>query len=552
MEILTSTGYKPLEEITSTDLLVSYDTDTGQLIYNNLLKKERWTHDMYPPQYNSEGGIIYTSEEYFDLQHGGWKFYIINDTWILFHLESVWINEIDVVHVNQLKVGDIIYDDQDQPLIISKIEETSTPIEWWKLSISGDHSYIADNLILHNASRYWVGGGSSSNWNATSNTNWSSSSGGANNATVPGSADDVFFDGAGANGNTNCTATGADCLTFTRSDGYTSTITIPLLTAWSIRGNMTISTGSGFSITTSVSPSGGLIYHFNSATLSMGGLEFDVRWSWYSGTKTLSGSDLILKRGFNNQLGCTINKTTSENILTAGFSIGGYTLLGNADIYVNNTILPVGAGTSGMQGSFGVANNVYISGGTINLDNLRKDGGTFKHITGTVNTLSNTFFRANTTTTTIDTGTNVNYNNFLVSNNVTVKLDSNMTITGATTLEGNATFTGSFGFTTPRLSATTVSSANVVLNTGTTYNVTQALFANTSRVGSILTFSSSSASDRAKLVLSQGATCNVLANFTRIDATGGRTINTFNGTVTDSINVRSFTDIPTYGSSYVM
>lgn len=45
------------------------------------------------------------------------------------------------------------------------------------------------------ASRYWVGGGASTNWDATGNTNWAATSGGAGNQTVPGSGDDVFCDG---------------------------------------------------------------------------------------------------------------------------------------------------------------------------------------------------------------------------------------------------------------------------------------------------------------------------------------------------------------------
>lgn len=49
------------------------------------------------------------------------------------------------------------------------------------------------------ASRYWVGGGSSTNWSATSNTNWAATSGGSNNQSVPGSSDDVFFDSVGVN-----------------------------------------------------------------------------------------------------------------------------------------------------------------------------------------------------------------------------------------------------------------------------------------------------------------------------------------------------------------
>lgn len=49
--------------------------------------------------------------------------------------------------------------------------------------------------------RYWVGGGSSTNWDATGDTNWSASSGGANNESVPTTGDDVFFDTEGSD---NC------------------------------------------------------------------------------------------------------------------------------------------------------------------------------------------------------------------------------------------------------------------------------------------------------------------------------------------------------------
>jgi hypothetical protein len=51
------------------------------------------------------------------------------------------------------------------------------------------------------ATRYWVGG--SGNWDATSTTNWSATSGGASGASAPTSVDDVIFD---ANSNTGTTA----------------------------------------------------------------------------------------------------------------------------------------------------------------------------------------------------------------------------------------------------------------------------------------------------------------------------------------------------------
>jgi hypothetical protein len=69
------------------------------------------------------------------------------------------------------------------------------------------------------ASKYWVGGGSSTNWSATAPTNWSLTSGGANNAAVPAATDDVFFNaasGAGASIISASTSIGSlDCTGFT-------------------------------------------------------------------------------------------------------------------------------------------------------------------------------------------------------------------------------------------------------------------------------------------------------------------------------------------------
>ena len=41
------------------------------------------------------------------------------------------------------------------------------------------------------ADRYWVGG--TANWDGTAGTKWATSSGGLGGASVPTSADDVFF-----------------------------------------------------------------------------------------------------------------------------------------------------------------------------------------------------------------------------------------------------------------------------------------------------------------------------------------------------------------------
>ena len=119
-------------------------------------------------------------------------------------------------------------------------------------------------------SRYWVGGGSANTWAATGNTNWATSSGGANNASVPTTTDVVCFDGNSGTGNAvigagitiaelNCdgTDTGA-------SGAYGGTITQNSGIQLGIRGSfvlsssMTYTLNSGTSLLFSGTPSGSI------------------------------------------------------------------------------------------------------------------------------------------------------------------------------------------------------------------------------------------------------------------------------------------------------
>ena len=67
------------------------------------------------------------------------------------------------------------------------------------------------------------------NWSYTgtgSTRNWGSASGVADNVSAPVTGDDVYFDGAGAKGNTNSIMQSSyNLASLTVSSGYTSTIT---------------------------------------------------------------------------------------------------------------------------------------------------------------------------------------------------------------------------------------------------------------------------------------------------------------------------------------
>jgi len=83
------------------------------------------------------------------------------------------------------------------------------------------------------ANRYWVGG--TGTWDSSSTANWSGTSGGLGGASVPTSADDVYFDANSGGG--VCTIGGAsvDCNSLT-TVGYTGSFyssSFPRVTAWS-------------------------------------------------------------------------------------------------------------------------------------------------------------------------------------------------------------------------------------------------------------------------------------------------------------------------------
>ena len=89
--------------------------------------------------------------------------------------------------------------------------------------------------------RYWVGG--TGTWDESSTTHWSAASGGAGEASVPTSSDNVVFDVNSGGG--TCTRSNGDALTLTTT-GYTGTITGAAL---SVYGNVVIGSGTTFSCT---------------------------------------------------------------------------------------------------------------------------------------------------------------------------------------------------------------------------------------------------------------------------------------------------------------
>jgi hypothetical protein len=503
-QIKTPTGYKDLSTIMVGDEVCAFDTAV-----NIVEAIDLWTAEAN--DYENQGDFIY---------------YLVNGIHKFYKNQSIYVNDI-VSHAFMIQVGDIIYDEYDQDIVVTSIEELTNETEWYRLTISGDHTYIVDNIILHNASRYWVGGGSSVNWNATANTNWAATSGGANNQSVPTSADDVIFDTTASPATISATIT---ILTFTKTAGYTGTITRSAVLT--VAGNFTDNTASAWAGTqglqisaTSIMTSGGVTW---GAPLTFNG----------TSTKTLLGNWSVTLLSIIGGT-TTLNKTTTETLTaTGGMSIGnGFN--GTADVILTG-------GTWSGSSSFGcatltIAGNVTINSGT----NLGTS--TLTYSSGTVTVSAGTFTLSGNCT--LNNIAGITWSSISTTNASTCTLNSLLTMTGTLSIFAGSSFTGTAGFTCGTLTggAGGVTAATTTLQAGITYTVTSALTINSSRVGAINTFTSSSPTVKAILTLSPGATCNVLSNFTRIDSSAGRTIRSFNGTITDCLNIVAFNDLPVSG-----
>ena len=239
------------------------------------------------------------------------------------------------------------------------------------------------------ADRYWVGGAGT--WDTTSTTNWSTATGGASGASVPTSADSVFFDQAGTYSVT-MTSVNLFCLDLTVSAGTVSFITgtTPALTisgsmsllagtVWSSTGLVTFNaTTTGKTITTNGTIINGSIYIGGN---SAGGWTLGSALSTaVTGTTTLDGGTLNLG-GFDLTTGqftssflATRSIVFGANNIVLAYPTAGQTVLSMA-IATGFTWTGTGGFTSAMSVTriftFGTTSS---SGSTTNAPNVTLTG----------------------------------------------------------------------------------------------------------------------------------------------------------------------------------
>jgi hypothetical protein len=357
-----------------------------------------------------------------------------------------------------------------------------------------------------------------------------------------------------------------------------SSITLRMTGTGNLSGGMASSSGNvTFEINTA-----GTISH--NGTFSLNGIIFTYTSGTFNSTATLAcGNNTVTFNNWGN-----INRSFSAfdwNALLSGQAI---TL--NSNVYITNNVTFTGNSNNNVIN--GAAFKFYV-GGSITGSGLRLSGTASIELIGstnasiTIGTLNNslTIDKNPLTTLTLNsfiygqTGGTLTYTNGLLNlgtSTITISANNNCTINNMTfwnlTIPGlstitqnvantiqnnltlaatnNVTFAGTAGWTCANLICTTPA-RTITLQNSITYTTTT--FANmVATAASPITMTSSSLSIRAIWTLNNGASqIMTYINGTRIDSSGGQTIYSFGGVLTDTINWNPLTVPGTVAYTFV-
>ena len=155
------------------------------------------------------------------------------------------------------------------------------------------------------ANRYWIGG--TGTWDTSSTTNWSATSGGSGGASVPSTADDVFFD----------SASGAGTISLSGALNCKSITTTGSSFTFSSTGTLTIAGGITWSATTTWSASGTITFT-SSGTITTNGVVLGCAVTFNGAASTWSlATALTLNPTYGTLTLTNGTVTTNNNSVTA-------------------------------------------------------------------------------------------------------------------------------------------------------------------------------------------------------------------------------------------
>lgn len=271
--------------------------------------------------------------------------------------------------------------------------------------------------------RYWVGGTAS--WDGTAGTKWSATSGGPGGASVPTSADDVFFD---ANSTGTCTiATGNTGARSINCTGFTGTITGTA--GITVSGSVTLVAAMTWSHTGTVTFDG-------TGTLTTAGKSF--------GRVNVSGAGITLTLGDALNTDTRFVEVVQGTFTTAGFAVTAAGLISNNS---NTRTINLGASTLTFNTStavtFTTSTNLTFNAGTSQI-NMSGGGAA---LNGGGQTFHNVSFTSGSAGTRSITGANI-FNNLTLNASATglsqLSLAANQTVNGTLTCAGSSALARSF------------------------------------------------------------------------------------------------------------
>lgn len=214
------------------------------------------------------------------------------------------------------------------------------------------------------ANRYWVGG--TADWNGTAGTKWATTSGGAGGASVPTSADDVFFDANSGSGVVTLDSNGS-CLNLNFT-GFTGTFTGVF--NLDVYGDLTLAASMTFSFT-------GPVYFRSTSTgrnitcagKTLGTVYFDGSGGGWTMQDTFaSNNNVTLTEGNLNMNGQVFSCT---NFISFESSTARTLTLGAANITVNTwSVIGTGMTFSGASSTINTVSAFTGGGrsyGTVNI-----------------------------------------------------------------------------------------------------------------------------------------------------------------------------------------
>jgi hypothetical protein len=230
------------------------------------------------------------------------------------------------------------------------------------------------------ANRYWVGG--TGTWDTSSTTHWSASSGGSGGASVPTSADSVFFNANSGGGTVNIIdyvdAASLDCT------GFTGTLTSGSAYDLTLYGNLTLGANGIYQLWRA-------FFVTNATMVSNGTINPDLKIIVQDSVLTLSDAaavkQIIISDGTldTNNYDLTVGILNSDNNLSSTFTFGSSSITARIIVIDGADIVNAGTSTINMDYAvFGGTSSWEFHGGGNTYYNLNFSSDSDAEIAGGV------------------------------------------------------------------------------------------------------------------------------------------------------------------------